>query len=164
MMKQSKFYSFLIIFSIVFMAGCASGPKTFPYFITRVTPGGQNEWVAENISEPNAAGIIYTQLVPLSGRIAALITVGKINNMVVAQAIVTVQSFSTVSWSYIELDDLHFDGNASPNIPLCDAVYITINEPNKFIKALQQQKTFNAKVMVNMDIYSCKINGNLDLF
>jgi hypothetical protein len=158
--NHGKKFVWLIVLSVVFMAGCSSSPKTYPYFITGVKPGGQNEWAIQNISEPNATGTIYTQLVPLTERIAALITVGKINNMVVAQAIVTIRGYSTVSWSYIELDDLHFDGKAEPN----GAIYISIIEPNKFIKALQQQKTFNAKVMVNMDIYSCKINGNLDLF
>jgi hypothetical protein len=160
--NHGKKFVWLIVLSVVLMAGCSSSPKTYPYFITGVKPGGQNEWAIQNISEPNATGTIYTQLVPLTERIAAIITVGKINNMLVAQVIVTIRGYSRLSWSYIELENMHFDARTSNGIS--DAIYISIVEPKEFIKALQQKKIYDSELMLDMNIYRCKINGNLDLF
>jgi hypothetical protein len=160
---MKKMYFLISVFVCFISVSCTTVEK-YPYFITGIRPGTPNEWAMENISREN--GVLYTQLVPLTARDAAFITVGKVNNMLVAQAIINIQSYSPVSWSYIELDNMHFNANAYPGNLISNSpdIYIRINEPQKFIKALQQQKIFNAELMVDMYVFKCKVNGNLELF
>jgi len=156
-----KLYVFFTVVLFVFVVtGCATSP--YPSLITGVKPGGQNEWVAESISKSDANGTIYTQFVPLTQRLAAIITVGKINNMLVAQTIITSQTYAQISWAFIEMDNIRFDGQTSGG--MTGPIYIKIKNPKQFIKILQQKKMYEAELMLDMNIYRCRINGNLELF
>jgi len=165
--RNKRLFSLLVFAVLLFsMASCATN-RQYPYFITRVKYGKQNEWVKQNISEAGSTGVIYTQFVPLTAKKTALLTVGKINNMLVAQIIIPIIPGSigiSDSWSFIELNDYHFDAKWDHPTPWDDAIYISIINPKKIIKTLQQQKTFTSKLMLNMDIYRCIINGNLEIF
>jgi hypothetical protein len=158
----------LLVFAILLlsMTSCATN-ELYPYLITHVKRGRQNQWVMENISEYGSKGTIYTQFIPLTANKAALLTVGKINNKSVAQVIIPIipGSINTSdSWSFIELGNEHFDAKLEHPTPWDDAIYIRIFNPKKFIKTLQQQKIFKSKLMFNMDIYGCNINGYLEIF
>jgi len=165
--ENVRVYCMLVFaFLLLCLTSCATN-KPYPYFITRVKPGKQNAWIREDISESGNTGTIYTQFIPLSANKTALLTVGKINKMLVAQIIIPIMPGSvgsSVSFSFIELDDNHFDANMNHPTPWSDSIYISIIDPKKFIKTLQQQKLFTSRIMFNMDVYRCMINGNLDIF
>jgi len=174
MKKYFKELFFIFAITFVFMVNCTTTPKIFPHYITSVKIGEVNEWVAENISEPNYTGTIYNQFIPLSKRIAAIIIVGKINNMLVAQAQVTIHDFSRYKWAEIELGNMHFDAETYQPKPFDDisnidllnpaVIYINILKPKEFINALQQMKIYDSELVIENTIYKCKINGNLELF
>jgi hypothetical protein len=148
------------------MISCAT-TKQYPNFITRVQPGRQNEWVKEDISDANNTGTIYTQFVPLTANRAALITVGKINGMLVSQIIIPITPgsiASSVNLAFFKLGDMEFDVYMRPLNPFDNAIYISIRNPAKLINALQQSQTYNGNIMFDLTIHPCKINGNLEAF
>jgi hypothetical protein len=171
-MKKNNLKIYRVLFFLAFtvllfsMVSCAT-TKQYPYFITRVQSGGQNEWVKEEISDAENNGIIYTQFVPLTATRAAFVTVGNINNMLVSQIIIPITPGSiinTVNLAFFELENVEFDIRMRPLNLYDNAIYISILEPTKLIKALQQPQTYNANIMFDMTNHRCRINGNLELF
>ena len=156
----------LFSFSLLSCATTTRQPRQYPHFITRVQAGKPNEWVRQDFGDN---GTIFTQVVLLDSPFpispAALITVGKIDNMLVAQAIVTgVESHTTIGWSFLAFANRQFNASASSAGPMSRNIHIIISDPINFIKVLQEPYIYNGTFMINMLNYPFSINGNLEAF